>query len=157
MSASVMAGGMVGVGIALASALANSGPSADQLILEGLGKLSEQIEQFRKEMHERFDNIDRNLGIIFDEMTTGFRTLSDLARINREDVQAVRNALSQTLSRLDQIEDKMEAYFKLLVDQSFYKDMANCLHHKHFTGSDLTPAEYDRCVAAIFVRRGRKK
>ena len=81
MSTTVMASGMVGIGIALASAFANSGPSANELILGGLGRLSEQIEQFRKEMHGRFDAIDRNLEIIFQEMTAGFRTLAKLQRL----------------------------------------------------------------------------
>ena len=49
------------IALGLATSLQDQGPSADMLILDGLRRLSEQVENLRQEMHERFDQVDVKL------------------------------------------------------------------------------------------------
>ena len=47
------------------SLFGDSEPSPEQMILEEIGKLRQEVNQLRIEMHDRFDRIDEELNEIY--------------------------------------------------------------------------------------------
>ena len=61
-----LTGNVVGASLAIMSAFGGSGPSADELILKQLHKLREEVQEVRKEMHQRFDQVRGEMHQRFD-------------------------------------------------------------------------------------------
>lgn len=79
-------------------------PSLDQQILEEIGKLREQVEDLRLEMHDRFDRIDLGLNAIYTTMNERFDQIDlQLGRINGniQEVQKSLLTLDLSLSRIE--------------------------------------------------------
>ena len=71
MSSAALTGNLVAVGLGLADAFSKKGPSPDQVMLEQMKQLAEMIAEFRKEVHARFDEVDRKLNVILDVLGDG--------------------------------------------------------------------------------------
>ncbi len=65
LSTVVMTGNILGAVMNVVSLFGDSEPTPDQMILEEIGKLRQQVDQLRTEMHERFDRIDQELETIY--------------------------------------------------------------------------------------------
>lgn len=61
-----LTGNVVGASLMLMNAFGDSGPSADEIIIEELGKLREEVQEIRKEMHDRFEEIRGEMHQRFD-------------------------------------------------------------------------------------------
>ena len=71
-----------GAAMALSNALMDSGPSPDELIVEGIGKVREDVQRFRLEIHERFDemhgrfdDVRDQVDHVYDDMLKAFNML----------------------------------------------------------------------------------
>lgn len=66
-----LTGNVVGAVFSVISAFGDQG-SADEAILQEIAALRRQVEQVRREMHDRFDRVDQKLDAIYKGMVTGF-------------------------------------------------------------------------------------
>jgi hypothetical protein len=156
-STAILTGGLLSIGLSVAGALADSGPSPDEIIFEQLGILADQLRDFRKEMNDRFDRVDTALKKIFDNVTEGFRQLSNQIAIAQEDLRKIRLALGASLARMDRFEQRITEYLMQILDQQFNSSMVDCLDSVGRTGSELDERTYDKCTGAIisFLRESR--
>lgn len=91
------------IGMSLIGSLIDTGPTADQIIIEEIGKLREQVEEFRVEMHERFDGVHEHLDRVVEQLEEGFDRLSeDIADVKAE-LEAVQGVLRKLGEDVDQV------------------------------------------------------
>jgi hypothetical protein len=104
LSTVVMTGNVLGAVMNVVSLFGESSPSPDQMILEEIGKLRQQVDQVRQEMHSRFDRIDEELNTIYATMQDRFDLIDiQLGKLNAQldEVQKTLVALDLKLSRIE--------------------------------------------------------
>lgn len=104
LSTVVMTGNVLTAVMNVVSLFGESKPTPEQMILEEIGKLRQQVNQLRQEMHTRFDRIDRSLNAIYTTMQQRFDLIDvQLGRINGDviEVQQSLVALDLSLSRIE--------------------------------------------------------
>ena len=104
LSSVVMTGNVLSAAMSVVSLFGPQEPPPEQIILEEIGKLREQVNELRVEMHERFDRIDSNLNTIYSTMQQRFDQIDvQLGRINGNiiDVQRSLTELDIRLSRIE--------------------------------------------------------
>ena len=69
----MLTGNAVGVGLALVGTFMDTGPTADELILQEIGRLREQVENMRREMHSRFDEVHAHIDAVYGNTPPQFR------------------------------------------------------------------------------------
>jgi hypothetical protein len=100
----VMTGNVLGAVMNVVSLFGDDGPSPEQMILEEIGKLRQEVNQLRGEMHDRFDRIDEELNTIYTGMMERFDLIDiQLGKINGklDVIQESLIALDLRLSRLE--------------------------------------------------------
>ena len=98
-----LSGNLVGVGLGLIGSFFDTGPSADEIIIEEIGKLRQQVAELREEMNGRFDGVHEHLDRVMERLDTGFELLSeDIAEV-RAQLEDVRSELRTLGSQVDQV------------------------------------------------------
>ncbi len=104
LSTVVMTGNVLGAVMNVISLFGNSGPSPEQMILEEIGKLRQQVNELRTEMHDRFDRIDKELNSIYTTMQDRFNLIDiQLGKIDGN-VLEIQSALAQVDVKLSRME-----------------------------------------------------
>jgi len=104
LSSVVMTGNVLSAAMSVVSLFGPQEPPIEQTILEEIGKLREQVNELRVEMHERFDRIDTNLNTIYTTMQQRFDQIDvQLGRINGN-ILEVQRSLTELDVRLSRIE-----------------------------------------------------
>ena len=104
MSTMAMTGNVLGALMNIVSLFGNGQPTPEQMILEEIGKLRQQVNQLRTEMHDRFDRIDVGLNAIYTTMYDRFNQIDiQLGKINGNilEVQQSLVGLDLKLSRIE--------------------------------------------------------
>lgn len=127
----VLTGNIVGIALNVFSMLGGGGPSPEQVILEQIAELRKEIQQMRREMHERFDQIDRNLNQIYDRMNERFDQIDfrvGRLQANLDEVRTELVSLHEKLNRVerniyDWIEEEGKRPLKLGINEAIgYKE-----------------------------------
>ncbi len=105
---------VVGGLIAIAGVLMDTGPTPDQIIISEIGRLREQVQEIRVEMHERFDGVHEHLDIIYQHVMDGFDVVLRDSRLNH---QAVMDALDDSKMRLFDIAGVQLDLGSIVIDQ----------------------------------------
>lgn len=104
LSTVVMTGNVLGAVMNVVGLFGASGPTPEQMILEEIGKLRQQVDQLRTEMHSRFDRIDEELNTIYATMQDRFNLVDvQLGKLNGklDEVQKTLVTLDLKLSRIE--------------------------------------------------------
>ena len=94
---------LIGVALTLFGSFVDTGPSADEVIIEEIGKLREQVQELRSEMHARFDGVHEHLARVMDRLDEGFGLLSNQNARIQEQLRSVSGQLRQLGSQIDGI------------------------------------------------------
>lgn len=100
----VMSGSILTAVMSVVALFAPQEPTPEQIILQEIGKLRQQVDQLRTEMHSRFDRIDRGLNAIYTTMSQRFFQIDvQLGKLNGNilDVQQSLYSLDTKLSRIE--------------------------------------------------------
>jgi hypothetical protein len=92
LGAAVLTGNLVAAALSVV-ALFSDQPTSEQLILEGVNALRDQVAGLTKEMRAHFDNIDRRLNDVSEQISRGFN--------------AIDHRLGVITGRLSDIEEKL--------------------------------------------------
>ena len=104
LSTVVMTGNVVGAVMNVVGLFTPDKPTPEQQILEEIGKLRQQVDELRVEMHARFDRIDVELNAIYTTMHDRFDQIDiQLGKINGNigELQQSLLALDLKLSRIE--------------------------------------------------------
>ena len=153
----ILTGNLLGAGLAIAGLFADKGPSTDELIMKQLGQILTAVNTMRKEMHDRFDRVDRSLNTIYTEMITGFNNLYKYAMRLEKDIAKNRVLLGQAMTALDtidarlvRIEQKIDYFYQDVVDEQTRTTLNQCLRATElFPDASITKAQFTNCVFAF--------
>lgn len=112
LSTVIMTGNVLGAVMNVVSLFGDKGPTPDQMILEEIGKLRQEVNQLRTEMHDRFDRIDAELNAIYTTMQERF----DLIDIQLGKINGRLDAIQETLLALDLRLSRLERNTFELID-----------------------------------------
>ena len=104
MSTIVMTGNVLGAVMEVVALFGEAKPTPEQMILEEIGKLRQQVDKLRTEMHGRFDRIDQSLNAIYTTMHDRFDKIDiQLGKINGNilEIQETLLTLDLQLSRIE--------------------------------------------------------
>lgn len=104
LSTVVLTGNVLGAVINIVSLFGPKEPPPEQIILEEIGKLRQQVNELRTEMHTRFDRVDAQLNTIYSTMHQRFDQIDiKLGKItgSLEEIQQSLLTLSLALNRME--------------------------------------------------------
>jgi hypothetical protein len=137
LSTVVMTGNILGAVMNIVSLFGPQQPTPEQMILEEIGKLRQQVDQLRTEMHTRFDQIDRELNTIYTTMHTRFDQIDlQLGRIkgSLEEIQESLLGLSISLNRLER---NNAEYFDALGRRPLREAFNGAIGYQERTGLEM--------------------
>ena len=144
----ILAGNLVGIGLTLASVLAEQGPSNDEIIMKQLGQLFEAVNTMRKEMHERFDHVDRALNTIYSDMIRNFSAIYEQVVSNSVALAGTRALLRMQMDKVytmaanvERLEELTKAAARLQIENQMRSLIDECVD----TGS-LSSANVRSCL-----------
>jgi hypothetical protein len=143
--------GLVGVGVQLFSMFADSGPSADQVILEQIRKLTELVETVRIEMHERFDRIDLVLNEVLITLHDNFERIDYTQRRIIGNVTEIRRELVTVQVKLNEVEQYLSRWLQDTQKDDFVRAVNGCLNYKAKFGLDLPRSEFVQCATFFYT------
>jgi hypothetical protein len=104
LSSVVLTGNVLGAVMNIVSLFGPQQPTPEQLILEEIGKLRQQVNELRTEMHTRFDQIDKELNAIYTSMHDRFNQIDlKLGKLTTSlaEIQQSLLTLAMTLNRME--------------------------------------------------------
>lgn len=152
MTGAILTGNFITIGLTVASALQDTGPTADQLIMEQLAEISKQLDDFRKESRERFDRIDSILFSVYDALTKGLKELGGKLDFQSKQMEELRQGLSESLLQLKQVERRLGETLDVLEKRDIRKAWFACIGHERTHGVPLSIDTFrGKCIDAIQV------
>lgn len=149
MNEAVLTFNLVAIGMRFADSIGGDHPNPDALILEQIAKLSEQINDFQKNVNGRFDEVDDGLNLIYAEMGRNFNEVLHVLQGIQADVSGVRRSIERGAIALDFDSDELKSGIGYLVDLDFKTSMSKCLNYKRDSGTMLPRSLYLDCISRI--------
>jgi hypothetical protein len=133
----------VGIATALYSAFTESDePSADELILEGLQRLSEQIENFRLEVMDGLRVVDKKLSSFIEQTGENFQLLLNHINNVAIDVSGARISLANISIQLNQLWMDVDKKLDYLITEDFRETQTAVYNYKKDFGGEMTVEEF---------------
>ncbi|MEU1812645.1 hypothetical protein [Micromonospora aurantiaca (nom. illeg.)] len=151
LSTVVLTGNVLGAVMTLAPLFLGSGPSEHELVMQEIGKLREQVDELRTEMHDRFDRVEAILTAVYDDiMSVLHRMSTDLAGVVR-DIDAIKRQINGLETRVDQLSLSMQEALKksALNDTEFV--INTYVGYTARTKRPLSVAQYDETEGRLFT------
>ncbi|MEZ4864254.1 MAG: hypothetical protein R3C14_23275 [Caldilineaceae bacterium] len=137
LSSVVMTGNVLGAVMNIVSLFGDDQPSPEQMILDEIGKLRQQVDQLRVEMHERFDRIDQSLNTIYTTMHERFDQIDiQLGKINGN-IQEVQQSLAELDLKLSRIERNNFEFLNALGRRPLLEAINGGLGYQQRTGQPM--------------------
>jgi hypothetical protein len=133
----IMTGNVLDGVLKIASIFGEGKPTPEQQILEQIGKLRQQVEKLRQEMHARFDRIDAQLNTIFTTMQERFNQIDvQLGKINGN-IRDMQRSLIELDLRLSQFERNNFELLNVLGRRPLLDAINSGLDYQRITGSPM--------------------
>jgi hypothetical protein len=85
----------------------DSGPSPEQLILEGISDIKKQIAEMREEMHGRFNQVDVKLDYIQQDLVTNFDAIHSALQSQDYKLEDIKARLENILMKVEHLESSL--------------------------------------------------
>lgn len=147
-SYATLGNGVISAGMGIQSILSRkNGITRDAAISSQLSILNEKIDMLSKQMHERFDNIDRNIANMFESMNSNFSSIQyDLQNISYVTEQT-RFDLLRIKRQMNNIEMDIVTYLQDLSQLNLRENLTYFLDYKkNFNTNDIGETEFKRGV-----------
>ncbi|MEZ4749328.1 MAG: hypothetical protein R3B54_01490 [Bdellovibrionota bacterium] len=138
---------LVGI-VANVISIFSSGPSFEQLVLQELGEIKSMLSSVRDDMHKRFDHIDKNLTIIYDQMIAGFENLDARSRNMERLISEMQTTLNRVDLSLRNLQGSMYTYLRAGFDRQLTVDEALCIGLEP-GNLNVDFGEVERCFAKL--------
>ena len=108
-SSAMLTADLIGIGLSVVTSFIDAGPTPEQMILTQIGEMRQQLDDVRMEMHDRFDQVDRQLISVHEEMIRGFDdVLAEIAKAQR-DVTVVQQGVARLESMVRSLREEVAA------------------------------------------------
>lgn len=143
LSTVVMTGNILGAVMNVVNLFGSSGPTPDQMILQEIGKLRQQVDQLRTEMHDRFDRVDQELNVIYSTMQDRFDKIDiQLGKINANILEVQRTLLDLDL-KLSRIERNNFELLDALGRRPLLEAINGGLGYEQRTGHAMSQSDFE--------------
>ncbi|MFN8445923.1 MAG: hypothetical protein U0175_34350 [Caldilineaceae bacterium] len=143
LSTVVMTGNILGAVMNVVNLFGSSGPSPDQMILQEIGKLRQQVDQLRTEMHDRFDRVDQELNVIYSTMQDRFDKIDiQLGKLNANILEVQRTLLDLDL-KLSRIERNNFELLDALGRRPLLEAINGGLGYEQRTGHAMSQSDFE--------------
>lgn len=95
---------VVGIGLALVQSMQDTGPTADELILEQLGVIRDMIRDLGEQMHDRFDRVDESLNTIYTDFSLRFDAIDFRLGVIQGQIDGLQRAVDEINAKVDAIQ-----------------------------------------------------
>ena len=137
LSTIVMTGNVLGAVMNIVALFGETQPTPEEIILEEIGKLREQVDQLRLEMHDRFDRVDEELSVIYSTMHDRFSQIDiQLGKINGNILELQESLLTLDL-KLSRIERNNFEFLNVLGRRPLMDAINGGLSYAERTGSPM--------------------
>ena len=152
LASAIFTGDVVGAVLGVVAAFVDTGPTADEIIIEELDTLRKQVHQLRHEMHQRFDLVHEHINGVQEHIDLVYKALSGQLEFDREvsasrheavaaTLRTVKSELESARTQLDQIIDGQTSSYKIVMEEN---EAVRNLVESFF----LAPCERTRDLAA---------
>jgi hypothetical protein len=132
-----MTGNVLGAVMNVVSLFGPQQPTPEQMILEEIGKLRQQVDQLRTEMHTRFDQVDKQLTTIYSTMHERFNQIDiKLGKITTS-LEEIQQSLLNLGMALDRMERNNFEYFDALGRRPLREAINGALGYEERTGLEM--------------------
>ena len=107
LSTVVLTGNLLGAVMTLLPLFIDSGPSPDQMILDGIHRLREDVARLGENMNDRFNRVERGLNTIYNDMMTQFDQVIELLSGITGYLSQMGHTLVSLQSRLDELGQRL--------------------------------------------------
>jgi len=146
MGRAALMGDLIGVGLTLVSAFAETGPTADQLILDGLQSLSQQVSSMHQDVMQQFERVDMRLIGIHRVLN---HVLDSLARQGGQ-LNEAQGKLTELQRRLDRVSRDLSGLFQTAEnDREYQRILRQCLQSQIRRSEVLMPTRFEECLGKI--------
>ncbi|MCE7988847.1 MAG: hypothetical protein DYG89_47435 [Caldilinea sp. CFX5] len=142
LSTVVMTGNIVGAVSNIFGLFGPEEPTPEEVILAEIGKLRQQVDQLRTEMHDRFDRIDEGLNAIYTTMHERFHQIDlQLGKINGNIIE-VQQALAGLDVKLSRIERNNFDLINAVSRRPLLEAVNGGLGYRQRTGQPMTQVQF---------------
>ena len=132
LSSAVLTGNLLGAAMNIVSLFASSGPTPEQIILEQLQAMHQELRDFRLEVRDYFEKIDKRLVDIQLQIDEGFRQLAYQLETTSERVTEIQNALTVIDSKLRSYDKQTYSYLSDLYKKDLILAFNDLGYEKRF-------------------------
>lgn len=122
----------------------------DAAVLKELGEIRQLINELRREMHERFDRIDRSLNEIMENLIFNFNKIDIDLGIIQSNIGEIQESILQVGLKINRLERYTQKYFAEHSKNTYRDHIDKCLGSKELTGQDMSFDTYVECERFFF-------
>ena len=154
----ILTGDFVSAGLKLVSAFVDTGPTADELILEGISEIKQQVEEVRQQMHARFDLLDERLIGMHTDLATALANLGNQMAAQGNMVSGglreIQSDLRSLAANLADAGSLVSHNFHSIMNRLDMQDVVPCLTSTERRES-FDRREFDRCLGLLGAQANR--
>lgn len=134
----ILTADLIGIALNLVTAFMKTGPTPDELILDGIKQVGNQVREMQSQMHQRFDIVDSKLNQIHLDLHNLFGEISaSLVDLKRDTVE-IKNELQNIKGKLEELDRKLTQSTQRL--EKFSQEILNNLTRKELSSCSVFAA-----------------
>lgn len=145
----IATGNVIGAVLSVVGLFSAGGPSPEQMILEEIGLLRQELNDFRTEMHDRFDRVDAALSdlatalnTVYSEMQARFDQIDvQLGRINGSLID-IKGSLYDLQGDIHRLERKTFAYLDAVSLRPLVQTISGSIGYESLFGQPMSYSQY---------------
>lgn len=151
LAGAALTGNIIGAALSLLPLFFDSGPSPDQMILDQISELREQVQQLGQHLDARFDHVDKEIKVVYDQMMDQFQRIDvALGRI-QGDVTDMKIRLASLQNQLMHFEGGVYGSLSDGFRRPFWSTVDSALGYQRRTGKQLPMADYTAADSAFYT------
>ena len=149
-----LTGDVLGAGLTLIGTFIDMGPTADQLMLSEIGKVREQLQTLRGDMHKRFGRLEAQNVAIFDSLDQGFSAIQKHLEAGNEEtwrrLTTIHQELEQQSQTLKEVQNLIIGQTELLIAYLHATEIESCVQMKEdFPTRRMSEDQFVECIGKI--------
>ncbi len=139
----VLTGNILGAAINLVGLFAGGGPSPEQVIIDQLNEVKKQIGALSNSMDAHFEQVDKNLNVIYNVLNTGLNHVIGKLDIIDENVVDVQRSLFRLEDNLVRLESRLTELMQTSAQIEFQNHLNAIISYK---ADHIEPMPYNLFV-----------
>jgi hypothetical protein len=133
--------------VGLISALGSSGPSADELLLQGISDVRADLVALSRGLDSEFLQVHGEIRALQSQLQDGLQQLWEVSQGTRREVVWARRDLGEIRQKLERMDFMLQTNLAYLADEGFEKAKVECFGaNQQFQGNQINFTKYRDCL-----------